>query len=294
MKITLLGTGTPTPSLKRMSSGYMVQTAGDVILFDHGPGTYHRMMEAGVRAVDVTHVFFSHLHYDHCLDYARLLMTRWDQSSGDLPELKVYGPPFIARMTELLISEEGVFGPDIDARCNHQLSIDTFMWRGGVPPRPRPAPVVTELRSGGTVEENGWTVSVGSVPHVQPQLVCYGYRLDTADGSFAYSGDAGPCTAMEKLADHVDVLVHMCQYISGTEPSEAYAKGCMGHLELAELGRKASVRNLVVSHVLEQMDVPGVRERLITDMTNIYKGNLFFGEDLMEIPVSDPRPDAMR
>jgi ribonuclease Z len=59
----------------------------------------------------------------------------------------------------------------------------------------------------------------------------------------------------------------------------------MGHLELAGLGHRENVKNLVVSHVLEQMDVPGVRERLILEMTEIYKGNLFFGGDLMEIPV---------
>ena len=76
MRITLLGTGTPTPSLKRMSAGYMLQHGDDIILLDHGPGCYHRMMEAGIRAIDVSHVFFSHLHYDHCLDYARLLITR--------------------------------------------------------------------------------------------------------------------------------------------------------------------------------------------------------------------------
>lgn len=293
MKITLLGTGTPTPSLKRMSSGYMVEIGDDTILFDHGPGTYHRMMEAGVRAVDITHIFFSHLHYDHCLDYIRLLMTRWDQSDGTLPELKVYGPPHTKRFTELLIGPDGIFGPDLDARINNQLSIDTFEWRGGVPPRPRPAPEITELRSGNVVEGDGWTITCASVPHVQPQLICYGYRMDSDEGSFAYSGDAGPCTAMEKLSDTVDVLVHMCQYISGTAPSEAYAKGCMGHLELAELGRKAKVRNLVVSHVLEQMDVPGVRERLIAEMAAIYPGNLFFGEDLMVIPVDPPAPAKM-
>lgn len=295
MKITLLGTGTPTPSLKRMSSGYMVETGKDVILFDQGPGTYHRMMEAGVKAVDVSHVFFSHLHYDHCLDYARLLMTRWDQTGPrGLPELKVFGPPFIERMTELYIGENGVFGPDIEARCKHQLSIDTYKWRGGVPPRPRPAPKVKELRSGDVVEGDGWKVTTRSVIHVQPYLICYGYRLDTAEGSFAYSGDTGPCEGMLKLAEGVDVLVHMCQYITGTEPSEAYTKGCMGHLELAELGAKAGVRNLVVSHVLEQMDVPGVRERLIREMGEIYKGNIFFGEDLMRIPLGDPREAPMR
>lgn len=185
MKITLLGTGTPTPSLTNMSSGYMVEVAGDVILFDHGPGSHHRMMEAGVKATDVSHVFFSHLHYDHCLDYVRLLMTRWDQSDGRLPELKVYGPPHIQRMTDLIIGDDGIFGPDLKARTEHQLSIDVFESRGGTPPRALPAPEVTELRSGDVVEGNGWQVSARSVVHVQPYLVCYGFRLDSGEGSFA-------------------------------------------------------------------------------------------------------------
>jgi hypothetical protein len=38
------------------------------------------------------------------------------------------------------------------------------------------------------------------------------------------------------------------------------------------------------------MDVPGVRERLIREMSEIFKGNLFFGEDLMEIPLGAPGP----
>ena len=64
----------------------------------------------------------------------------------------------------------------------------------------------------------------------------------------------------------------------------------MGHLELARLGRDANVRNLVASHITEQMDIPGVKERLIGEMSAIYPGNLFFGEDLMQIPVAAPAP----
>ena len=85
MRIRLLGTGTPTPSLKRMSSGYLVETGARKILFDFGPGAYHRLLEAGVKPVQVTDIFFTHLHYDHCLDYIRLLMTRWDQGAGKDP-----------------------------------------------------------------------------------------------------------------------------------------------------------------------------------------------------------------
>jgi hypothetical protein len=58
MKIKLLGTGTPTPSLTRMSSGYTVSVGKNVLLFDHGPGAHQRMLECGTRAVDVTHLFF--------------------------------------------------------------------------------------------------------------------------------------------------------------------------------------------------------------------------------------------
>jgi len=290
MEIRLLGTGTPTPSLKRMSSGYMVRVGEDVILFDHGSGAYHRMLEAGVKPTQVTHVFFTHLHYDHCVDYPRLLLTRWDQGAGEIPELKVYGPPHIARMTELLFSREGVYGPDLAARTEHPLSQDIYEARGGVLPRAWPAPEVSELRSGAVVEQPGWKVTAVSVPHAQPQLVCLGYRLDAPEGSFTYSGDCGPSKALAELARGSDVLVHMCHYLSGTELSPALAKGCAGHLEVARVGQEAGVKNLVVSHTTEQMDVPGVRERVIREMAEIYTGNLFFGEDLMQIPIGDPLP----
>ena len=68
------------------------------------------------------------------------------------------------------------------------------------------------------------------------------------------------------------------------------ARTCGGHLEVATLGQEAGVKNLVVSHTTEQMDAPGIKERVIREMSEIYKGNLFFGEDLMEIPLNGPRP----
>ncbi len=290
MQITLLGTGTPTPSLKRMSSGYLVRVGRDVILFDHGPGAYHRMMEAGVHATDVTHAVFSHLHYDHCLDYARLLLTRWDQGAHRLAELEVFGPPGMARMNDLLIGEDGVFGPDLKARTEHPLSLVIYHARGGEGTRPWPAPVVTELHSGEVVETDGWKLTCASVRHVQPYLHCYGYRLESADGVFVYSGDTGPCKAMQRLARDADVLVNMCHYLSGTELGKEFAEGCMGHLELAALGQAAGVKNLVISHVTEQMDVPGMRERILREMGERFAGNLFFGEDLMQIPLGGPAP----
>jgi ribonuclease BN (tRNA processing enzyme) len=92
LSITLLGTGTPAPSLDRQSSGNLVEVGHDLIVWDHGPGAHHRLLQSGHRSVDVSHAFFTHLHYDHCMDYGRLVLQRWDQGADRIPELKVYGP----------------------------------------------------------------------------------------------------------------------------------------------------------------------------------------------------------
>jgi ribonuclease Z len=294
IRIRLLGTGTPTPSLKRMSAGYLVEVGRRKVLFDFGPGAYHRLLEAGVRPTEVTDVFFTHLHYDHCLDYVRLLMTRWDQGAGRVPELNVYGPPHTRRMTELIVGDEGIFAPDLAARTELRMSQDVYVARGGTLPRRKPQPVVREIASGDVIECDGFSVSARAVLHAQPYLECFGFRLEAPQGSFVYSGDAGPCKAMEELARDCDVLVHMCHYISGKELSPAMAKHNAGHMEVARLGAAAGVRSLVVSHVSEQMDVPGVRERLIREMSAVYSGNLFFGEDLMEIPLGVPQPAKLQ
>ena len=60
MRIHLLGTGTPTPSLRRMCSGYVVRAGGSTIVFDHGFGAHHRLLELGIAPTEVTHAFLSH------------------------------------------------------------------------------------------------------------------------------------------------------------------------------------------------------------------------------------------
>jgi ribonuclease BN (tRNA processing enzyme) len=287
MKIRLLGTGTPTPSLKRMSSSYLIETGKDNILFDFGSGAYHRMMESGIKAVDISHIFFSHLHYDHCVDYPRLMLTRWDQAGGIVPELKVFGPEPLYRFNRLLFSPEGAFGDDIKARTNHPASIYYYHARGGSGERPWPSPEVKEIKHGDVIEAANWTVRAAEVLHQQPYLKCLAYRIDSPQGSLTYSGDTGyPCKALTELATDSEVLVHMCHWISGTSKN---ATGS-GHLEAAKAARDANVKTLVLSHFTEQLDVPGIKEKLVSEIMEVFKGNVIWGEDLMEIPLAPPQP----
>ena len=281
MKITLLGTGTPAPSLKRQSSGYLLEVAGDLIVMDHGPGAHHRLLESGRRAVDVTHAFFTHLHYDHFMDYPRLVLQRWDQGADRIPDLEIYGPSPIVRMTELLFGDDGVYGPDIRARVEHQSSLDVFAARGGHGSRHRPRPHVHELRAGDVIQGREWRVTAGHAAHVQPQLECLAYRLDAADGSVCYSGDSGRSDAIVELARGCDVLIHMNHQFSGTEPTPAYRGACGTLRDNAITAQRAGVKTLVLTHLLAQIDRPGIREQIIHEIKEVFEGQVIWGEDLM-------------
>ena len=288
MKITLLGTGTPAPSLVRQSSGFLFEVGNDLIVMDHGPGAHQRLLESGHRAIDVTHAFFTHLHYDHCMEYDRLVLQRWDQGADKIPDLEVYGPAPIQRMTQQLFGEEGVYGPDIRARIEHQSSIDVFQARGGKGRRKRPSPNVKEVKPGDVIQGNGWKVSVGRATHVQPYLECLAYRLDGPDGSLCYTGDSGMSDEIVELARGCDMLIHMNHYFSGTAPSPAYRAACGNHKDNALTAQRAGVKTLVLTHMIAQIDQPRIREQIVHEIQEIYKGKVIWGEDLMQLTLAAP------
>ncbi len=286
MKLTLLGTGTPAPSLNRVSSGYLLEIGDDVIVLDHGPGAAHRLLEAGQSPVNVTHAFFTHLHFDHIVDYPRLVLQRWDHAAGHKPELQVYGPAPIARLTDQLFADGGIYDLDLTARTNFQASLDVYEARGGVMPRVRPVPNVTEVVVGETIEGAGWKATVGQAVHFQPYLECLAYRFESDAGVVVYSGDSGGVLdSMIELATDCDVLIHMCHFMVGTEPNAAFRRTQGGHLDVAEIARRARAKTLVVTHMPASLDEPGVLEKMVHEMHGTYDGNIIIGRDLLEVPV---------
>src|SRR5262245_18181278 len=286
MKLTLLGTGTPAPSTKRQSSGYLVEIGNEKIVLDHGPGAHQRLIEGGFRATDVTHALFTHLHYDHCMDYGRLVLQRWDAGAGQVPDLLIYGPTPLKRMSDSLCAEGGFYYEDVRARTHHEASLDVYRTRGGKLPRKPPAPVISEVKAGDRIEGNGWHALVGETSLMQPYLQCYGYRVESRGRSLCYAGDSGGvCETVIELAHKVDVLIHMMHLASGTEPSAQFRKSSGAHTDVAEVARRAKVGALVLSHFTPQIDTPGTRERLIAEMSGIYRGPIIWGEDLMTLSV---------
>jgi ribonuclease BN (tRNA processing enzyme) len=285
MKVTLLGTGSPVPMLNRASSGYLVEFGDQMLVFDHGGGAHENFLRAGKRAVDLSTIFFSHTHTDHCLDYARLVHSRWDQGAGQIPDLQVYAPAYMQRMTDLLFGDHGVYHNDLDGRMNSEGSQRVYLNRGGTLPRKRPEPQITGLYDGLVVEGDGWKVTAREVLHQPGHIEPYAFRLETDEGVLVYSGDTGPCEAIEELSQGADMLIHMCYFVSGSFMKPGQRLTSSGHLEAARTAAKAGVKTLVATHFTPQMDALGVKEKCLAEMREIFDGRIIWGEDLMEIPL---------
>jgi len=287
MKFTILGSGTPAPSLSRQSSGYVMEMGDDLIVFDHGGGAHQRLLEAGYSAADVTHLFLSHYHYDHTLDVPRLVLTRWDHGEPSQAPLQVFGPDPLVPFLDRFFSVTGSFALDINARRKSPASQAVFNVRGGRGERPGPRLEPTEIRVGDVVTGNGWTVKIGPTRHVQPTLNCVAFRIETADGTIVYSGDnGGVYEPFIEFANGADVLIHMNHFLSGTELNEDYRVMSGSHLDNAETAEKAGVRTLVLTHLQPDLDGFGVKEKMVAEMSAIYSGNIVVGEDLMEVPMT--------
>jgi ribonuclease Z len=282
MKVTLLGTGSPEPHARRASSGYLVETGAETLLLDCGGGVFDRLVQSGRKPSDIDRIFFTHLHSDHMMDYARLVHANWDECGADYI---VSGPPPISTITGKLFGRDGVFATDLVARTENEGSKAVWVARGGTLPRPWPSPKVNDVMPGFSEQGEGWTLTSCEVPHAQPYLVCMAFRIDTASGSFVYSGDAGPCEALEQLVQGADLLIHWCYRLSHETASAYIAARSPAPADIAAMAQRASVKKLVVTHFRPHMDAPGVHEKVLQEMKGAFSGEALIAEDLMEFEI---------
>jgi ribonuclease Z len=120
-------------------------------------------------------------------------------------------------------------------------------------------------------------------------LECLAFRIDASEGSICYTGDSGPNDAIVELAKGCDILIHMNHYFSGTEPSPAYRMACGNHRDNAVIAKRAGVKTLVLTHLLGQIDQPGVRELIVHEIQNAFEGKVIWGEDLMRLTPAGAR-----
>lgn len=283
MRLHILGSGMPVPGVgaHRHGSSYVLQRDDEYMMFDCGPATTNKLMKAGIRPGWVDHLFFTHHHYDHNVDYPCFLLTRWDETLADT-ELQVFGPDLTEQITHRLMDEdEGAFAPDWIARINHPLSLGAYQRRGGVLPRRPPVTHAKDIGPGVVIDGPDWQVTTAPALHVQPWLDSLAYRLDTEEGSLVVTGDTAPCDSVIELAQGVDTMVSLCAFVQEDIDGTAEAAAMSGSRDVATMAQKAGASRLIVTHQNSGLDEPGQTERAIRDMARHYDGEIVWGEEML-------------
>lgn len=282
LKLTILGSGSPEAYAKRASSGYLVETGDDKILFDCGGGVFDNLLRSGRQPSDITHIIFSHLHSDHMMDYARLVHAAWDEGGK---AIKVFGPAPITAITEGYFGANGVLAHDLRARTELKPSQDVWVARGGTLPRPWPCPVVTEIAPGQTIKGDGWQVQSCEVPHAQPALMCLGFAMRKGAKTIVYSGDAGICPALEDLCRGADLLLHWCYRLDGQAANPVMESLTPTPSAIADMAQRCGVQRLLLSHFRKNMDTDAGRKSALAEMTARFPRPVGVVEDLDEYEI---------
>jgi ribonuclease Z len=283
-RVTLTGTGVPHVSPGRAGPGVLVRHGDIALQFDAGRATVLRLVEAGSACHKLNALFLTHVHSDHVIDLADVVMTRWIEGTlhpaGPLPIVAVEGlaTQFAATMLE-------PYADDIAVRVEHvQPTGPEMLIRGFALPM-EPAEVWRSDAGQVTVE--------AMAVHHEPVHEAVGYRVTTPNGVVVISGDTRVCDEMREFAQGADVLVHeacrataLAPLIAGT----AFENIFDYHADTVKLGRLAAdaqVKHLVLTHL-----IPGPRtvdeERAFADdvRSGGFEGPLTVGQDLFTIELA--------
>jgi ribonuclease BN (tRNA processing enzyme) len=239
----LLGTGTPYPDPKVAGPATAVVVGKRVFLFDAGDGVMRRLNAAGLPISGPEAVFITHLHSDHTLGYADLILTSWIMRRVSV--MPVYGPHGLQRMTQHLLA---AYAEDINVRTRGlEREIP-----GGYRVK------VQEIRAGKIYDRDGVRVTAIPVPHGSWKEA-YAYRIDTPDRSIVISGDTRPSDALVRASRNVDVLVHEVysplHLAPEDRPGGKYWPQYMrafhtSDVELGALAARAKPKLLVLTHII--------------------------------------------
>ena len=250
--VTILGSGTCVPSLRRSSCSVLMEIGPEKLLFDTGAGTIRRLLECGVSILDITHIFLSHFHPDHSAELVSFLFaSKYSENMIRKTPLSLIAGTGLTAFYQAL---EHVYGSWIELGKDI-LSID-------------------EMSTQAPDRRDCHRFSVFSQPAVHnPESISY--RIESSAGdSVVYSGDTDYCDNLVTLATDAHILICECSHADEEKVS--------GHLSpslAGDIATRAGVRKLVLTHFYPRCD----RFDIEKECRKTYKGQLVLAEDRMRL-----------
>lgn len=249
-RVTIIGSGTGIPSLRRSYPAILIRAEGEITLLDTGPCTLARLLHEGIAYTDIDKVFYTHMHPDHSADMTSMLFAMRNAEPRREKLLRIFGPPGLREFYQGL---NRVYGDALAPR-SYELDL-TELW---------------DAEAG----FGGWGVKASPMSHMVPTV---GYRLEFSNGKvLVYSGDTDYCENIVRLATGADVLILECSF-----PDDLRVEGHLVPSLCARIARESGCRVLVLSHFYPQWEGRDILE----ECRRFYDGEMVLAEDGMELPL---------
>jgi ribonuclease BN (tRNA processing enzyme) len=255
IKVTILGSGTCVPSLKRSSCSVLMEVGSSRLLFDSGPGTMRRLLEARASIFDISHIFYSHFHPDHTGEFVPFIFaTKYSNGNRrQTPLTAAGGRGFLAFYQGL----KTVYGHWIELAPGLLKTIEFDNHR-------------YDHR-----QFEDFSVETAPVAHNQESIA---FRVTGSDGqSVVYTGDTDYSETIIDLAKETDLLICECAL-----PDKLRAPGHLTPSLAGDLAARANVRRLVLTHFYPECE----KEDIKAQCRKTYAGPLVLAEDLMQLKVN--------
>ena len=252
VNVTILGSGTCVPSLKRSSYSILVEINGAKLLFDLGAGTMHRLLEAGTTISQITYLFLSHLHPDHSGELIPFLFaTKYPETYRRRSSFTIAGAKGLIDFYDRL---RNAYGSWIELEDN----ILNFVEFNNTAP---------DHLSFGVFD-----IDTRPMEHIESSI---GFRIIAPEGiSVVYTGDTDLCNNAIALARDADLLI--CE---SSLPDEMKVSGHLTPSLAGTIATEANVRQLLLTHFYPECDIINIK----AECRKTYHGPLLLAKDLMKI-----------
>jgi len=267
-EITILGSGSALPTLKKRPTSQLVHYSNKYFLIDCGEGTQVQLRKAKVSFLKISHIFISHLHGDHYFGLVGLISSM--HLLGRVADLHVYAPAELHEIIQIQLrasytqlryklvfhelsskdSEKIFEDKNLEVHTiplKHKILTNGFL----IKEKPRPRKAKPEK------------LKFYEVPHYKIEGIKMGDDFKTSSGeiipnetftfppekarSYAFCSDTAYREKIIPIIEQVNLLYHEATFL---EKEQALAKKTFHSTvkQAALIANKAKVNKLLIGH----------------------------------------------